>query len=380
MVIIMKLKALYTIGAMVTSMFLLAGCSSTDTTSSSVSTEITESSTSTDTIEATESNSDESETTSTEVVEETASEVSYPITIEHYFGETVIESKPERVATIAWGNQDVPLALGVTPVGMAAANWGPLDENNLLPWTAQALSELGGEMPLIYDETDGIDFEAVASAEPDVILAGASGLTQEDYDILSEIAPVIAYTTAPWQTLWREQILLDAKGMGMEQEGIDLVAELEALIAEKIAQYPEFEGKTAMFTWIDVTNLSSFYVYLPTDPRAAYLTDLGFEFPQSVLDLATETDAFSISVSSEIAPTLTDVDILVAYGDPASLATLQADPLLSKIPAIANGSVVFLENGSNVSGASTQTALSIPYVIDEYLELFGEAVNKINEE
>ena len=52
--------------------------------------------------------------------EETSEEVTYPITIEHAFGETVIESKPERIATIGWENQDTPLALGVAPVGVSA--------------------------------------------------------------------------------------------------------------------------------------------------------------------------------------------------------------------------------------------------------------------
>ena len=31
----------------------------------------------------------------------------------HAYGETVIESQPEKVVTISWGNQDVPLALGL---------------------------------------------------------------------------------------------------------------------------------------------------------------------------------------------------------------------------------------------------------------------------
>ena len=39
--------------------------------------------------------------------------VEYPITIQHAYGETVIEEKPESIVAIAWGNPDVPLALGV---------------------------------------------------------------------------------------------------------------------------------------------------------------------------------------------------------------------------------------------------------------------------
>ena len=43
-----------------------------------------------------------------------------PVTIEHALGTTTLEAKPERVATVQWANHEVPLALGVVPVGMAA--------------------------------------------------------------------------------------------------------------------------------------------------------------------------------------------------------------------------------------------------------------------
>ena len=142
-----------------------------------------------------------------------------PVTVEHALGTTTIESKPERVATVAWDNHEVPLALGVVPVGMAAANFGDDDGDGLLPWVSERLEELDAETPVLFDETDGIDFEAVADTEPDVILAGYSGLTQEDYDTLSEIAPVVAYPEGPWATSWRDMIETNAAGMGMAAEG-----------------------------------------------------------------------------------------------------------------------------------------------------------------
>jgi iron complex transport system substrate-binding protein len=61
-------------------------------------------------------------------VEETNAGVSssdlYPITIQHAYGETIIEKKPENVVTISWGNHDVPLALGIIPAGVSKANYG----------------------------------------------------------------------------------------------------------------------------------------------------------------------------------------------------------------------------------------------------------------
>ena len=171
--------------------------------------------------------------------------VSYPISIEHAFGTTVIEKKPERVATVAWANHEVPLALGIVPVGMARANFGDDDGDGVLPWVAARLDELKAETPDLFDEGDGIDFEAVAATRPDVILAAYSGLTQADYDTLSAIAPVIAYPQAPWSTDWRETIRLDSAGIGMAAEG-------EALIADssRIEGWRNLSDREALVFWI----------------------------------------------------------------------------------------------------------------------------------
>lgn len=301
----------------------------------------------------------------------------YPITIEHAFGKTVLDQKPERVATISWGNQDVPLALGVVPVGVSRANFGTVNKNGLHSWTQKAFDELGVKDPIVFDDTDGLDFEAIADTNPDVILAAYSGLTQEDYDTLSQIAPVIAYPEKAWQTLWREQVLLDAKGMGMEEEGKQLVSDTEKLIQDKTKEYSQLEGKSAAFIWVDATDTGSFYVYLPKDPRAAYLTDLGLSFPETLNEQIKDSDEFFVSLSSEYANLLNDVDILVTYGDSSTLDLLQKDALFGKIDAVQKGSVVVLENDGELAGAATPTVLSIQATLDDYLQKLADAADKV---
>lgn len=148
--------------------------------------------------------------------EETSEEVTYPITIEHAFGETVIESKPERIATIGWENQDTPLALGVAPVGVSAANYGMVTDNNLHPWTDEAFADLGVEKPVVFDDVDGLDFEQISDCNPDVILAAYSGMTQEDYDTLSQIAPVIPYKEKAWADKLERADYRECRGYGHE--------------------------------------------------------------------------------------------------------------------------------------------------------------------
>ena len=299
----------------------------------------------------------------------------YPITIKHAYGETVIESEPKNVATISWGNHDVPLALGTVPVGVSKANYGKSDENGLLPWTAEKYKELGVEKPVVYDDIDGLDFEAISDSNPDVILAAYSGITQEEYDLLSQIAPVVAYPKNAWQTLWREQITMDATAMGKQAEGEKLVEELDALIKEKTANYTDLKGKTAVFCYFNPADLGKFYIYLPTDPRAAYLTDLGLSFPESISKLG--SDSFSIEVSAENIDVLKDADILVAYGNDDLLKALQSDALLGTVPAVKNGAVALIEDGSVLSASCTPSALSIPATIDEYLEILGAAASNV---
>lgn len=310
--------------------------------------------------------------------ENTASdEQEFPIEIQHAYGTTVIAEKPERIAAIAWENQDTPLALGVVPVGVTAANYGKVTENVLHTWTDAAFAELGEDNPVVFDDLDGFNYEEISDTQPDVILAAYSGMTQEEYDLLSAIAPVVPYAEKPYQTTWREQTILNAAGMGMKKEGEDKVAEVEQLIEDKVSEYPELAGTKTAYFWISPGDFSVFYVYLPTDPRAAYLLDLGFEFPDSVMEMADSTEDFSVTLSRENADQLSDVEMMVVYGDESLLEELQADELMSQIPAIANGAVITIDSTTDLAAATTPSILSIPASIDEYLSLFAEAHSKI---
>lgn len=300
---------------------------------------------------------------------------SYPITIQHALGTTTIAAKPQRVATVAWANHEVPLALGIVPVGMAAANFGDDDGDGLLPWVAEKLTELGGDTPVLFDEGDGIDFEAVAATNPDVILASYSGLSQSDYDTLSQIAPVVAYPQSPWSTDWREMIRLNSAGLGMAAEGNQLISSIEADIAEVVADYPGLKGKSAMFvTHLDATDLSTVNFYTTHDTRVKFFADLGLTSPKSVMEAST-TGSFSGSISAERVDAFDDVDIVVTYGTQDLLDALKSNPLMSRMPAVEHDAVVML--GRDPLGtAANPTPLSISWVLKDYVALLAKAIQK----
>ena len=218
----------------------------------------------------------------------------YPLTIEHAFGETVIEEKPERVATIQWGNHDVALALEVVPVGFSAANFGVQeDDNGILPWTREKLDELGETNPNVFQDTDGLDFEAISDSNPDVILAAYSGITEEDYNLLSEIAPVVAYPEAAWATNWKDTVKYNAMGMGLQEKGEQLVSDIEASLEEKVAAYPQLQDKKIVWVNFSADDLSGLHIYTPIDARVDFLYDLGLTYPEEVTNMIEDPESYS---------------------------------------------------------------------------------------
>jgi iron complex transport system substrate-binding protein len=299
----------------------------------------------------------------------------YPMTIKHAFGTTVIAKKPVRIATVSWANHEVPLALGVVPVGFARANFGDDDGDGVLPWVAQRLKELNARPPVLFDEGDGIDFEAVAATQPEVILAAYSGISQSDYDTLSHIAPVIAYPEAAWSTDWREMIRLNSAGMGMAAEGQALIRKIEGEIAEAAATHPEIRNKKAMFvTHLNPLDLSTINFYTTNDTRVKFFKDLGLDSPQSVVD-ASQPGKFAGSISAERIDLFNDVDFVVAYGDTHLLSAVTTNLLMSKMPAVENGAIVLL-GANSVGTAANPTPLSISWVLKDYVAMLAEAARK----
>lgn len=300
----------------------------------------------------------------------------FPVTIEHVYGQTVIQKKPERIASVAWANHEVPLALGVVPVGMAKVSWGDDDKDGVLPWVEDKLTELGAATPVLFDETDGIDYEAVSDTKPDVILASYSGLTKEEYDTLSKIAPVVAYPKNAWGTSVEDMITLNSTAIGLADEGAKLIEDLHAQTAAALEANSALQGKKVLFAYIDPNDFSQVGFYTALDTRPGFLTSIGLPLPSIVEQNAASTD-FYLTVSAEKADDLNDVDLIVTYGDDDStIATLQADPLLSKIPAIAEGRVVILVNDTPLAASANPSPLSIPWGIGDYLALLAAPLSK----
>lgn len=309
---------------------------------------------------------------------EAGSAEAFPVTIEHAFGETVLEEKPERVATVSWVNADVSLALGVVPVGMALDEYGA-NENGSTPWKDAKLEELDAGIgtenaPVQYSEADGIAFDEIAATNPDVILAAYSGITEEDYNTLSEIAPVIAYPEMAWGTAWQDSTRMVGEALGLTEEAELLVTETETAIAEAAAEYPAIEGKSFIFGNLAPNDSEGISMYVSEDNRPRFMEQIGMVQADVVTENADQAaGGFFIPWSAERANEL-ESDVFITWvPDEETKAAIAEDPLLSQIPAVENGALVADADNTRTLSLSAASPLSLPWALDEWLPLINGA-------
>jgi iron complex transport system substrate-binding protein len=297
---------------------------------------------------------------------DTGAAEAFPVTIEHKYGETVIEEAPERVVSVGFTDQDFLLALDVVPVGIR--DWYGDQPHAVWPW---AQDELGDAEPEVLS-ADELNFEAVAALQPDLIVGVSSGMTAEEYETLSAIAPTLAQSDeyvdygVPWQAATRAI----GEAVGKADEAEALVEEVEGLFTAARAEHPEFEGASGIVAFVmDANEVGG---YSDQDTRSRLLTDLGFEIPQEIIDLA--GDSFYASFSGENIERL-DADLVVwVAGDDEVLAQIKASPLRDALRAVTEGREVFLD--VEIGGAAGfSSPLSLPYLLEELVPRFAAAVD-----
>lgn len=285
-------------------------------------------------------------------------EAGFPVSIEHKYGTTTIESEPARVVALGPTDQDPLLALGVVPV--AVVDWRGTAVH---PWNEDLL---GDASPVgLEDPATAIDFEAIAATEPDLIVSLWSGITEEEYATLSEIAPTIAQSGdyPDYGTPWDVNTRVVGQATGRSAEAEALIADIEADIDTARQAYPELEG-------VSVTVASDFadgslYLTPPDDARYDLLEALGMDTAPATLD-GIETLSF------EQVDQLNTVDVVFWITIPG--ATIESDPVYTAQPIHTEGRDIFPTDESELSLALTfGTVLSIPYTLEHLTPLLAAA-------
>jgi iron complex transport system substrate-binding protein len=282
----------------------------------------------------------------------------FPVTVQHSLGSTVIPAAPQRVVSLGYTDQDTILALGVVPVAireftgnLPAATW---------PWASDRLQ---GQQPQVL--TGDVSTEAIAALRPDLIVAVSAGLTQEQYDTYSRIAPTITQPPGAdaYQTAWQDVTHLIGAALGRSDEADQLVTDLEARFASVRAQNPQFAGRRAAIAAASSAGNGHYFVWTSDDNRGRFLTSLGFTVPAQFDELA--DGDFYADISGEQLGLLDQNDLVGWITIPGT-----PNPGISQQPGAAalrvaqEGRVVELTEEQGVA-LSFSSVLSLPALLDE---------------
>jgi len=289
------------------------------------------------------------ETTAADRGEATAFE---PVTIDHKYGSTTVEAKPERIVVLGPQWTDVLLALDTEPVGYVVDPQGG-GENGLYPWS----EDLMEGSPVQMETTGPIPWEQVAGLQPDLILATFIVTAQEDYDRLAQIAPTIGPLSDREVDRWTDMLEVGGKVLGLEDEATALRQDVDQLVADTAAELPGLEGKT--FAMVNYVQGDALYVVADPDDGASELfAEFGLELDPELL---AEADGASgrLKLSFERVELL-DSDLLVLLTNGADAASM---PGYASLPAVQSGAALDLEYAPIV-GLNTPSVLSIPYSLE----------------
>lgn len=296
----------------------------------------------------------------------------FPVTIEHKFGSTTIPAAPERVITIGYSEQDAVLALGVVPV--AVRDWFGEQPYGVWPW---AQDELGGATPELLQMPYGeLNYELITSLSPDLLVATHSGITEEEYNLLSQIAPTLAQPAdypdfgVPWQV----QTQLIGRALGREALANELVAAVEEQITAVSESNNGFGGATV--AWVTpAADAGQFWVVGETTPPLRFLTGLGLTYDPALSEVVGDLDSAQIS-NEQLG--LLDVDVLIVRAaTPEEQAAILSDPLFSQLSVVQDGRIIFFVGNDPVYGAlSFSTVLSLPYALEGLVPQLKTAVEQ----
>ncbi|MEA4943690.1 MAG: ABC transporter substrate-binding protein [Propionicimonas sp.] len=262
------------------------------------------------------------------------------------------------VIALGWSDAEVALALGAKPVAVYDWQGFGADNKGVGPW---ATSLFGDATPTVIQNVgDDLDYETIASLDPDLILNTRSAGDEAQYQRLSTIAPTISAPpgTGAFATTWDAQTRQVAQALGKTTEGDALVAAIGQQLAAAKQANPGFAGKTA----VTGTKFGDAYgAYIAGDARWDLIEALGFV--QNPPVLALETSGFFAPVPAEKISVF-DADVAILFPIGYSLDELKADPLIASLTVVKENRAIYLDAEQELSQAfSAASPLSIPIAV-----------------
>ncbi|XOK58411.1 ABC transporter substrate-binding protein [Paenibacillus elgii] len=162
----------------------------------------------------------------------TAAQASFPRTIKHMKGETVIKERPVKIAAPYLTFVDDLVVLDEIPIaaqGMTMMSSFPNLQKKL---EGKPVIDLGKE----------VSMERLLASQPDLIIA--SDDMADKYEQLSQIAPTVIF---PYTEDWKGTLQLIAGAIGKEEKAAAFLADFDRKAKEYKAKLASRSGETVLF-------------------------------------------------------------------------------------------------------------------------------------
>ncbi|MGF9565517.1 ABC transporter substrate-binding protein [Neorhizobium sp. JUb45] len=272
----------------------------------------------------------------------------------HVYGDVTLEQPASRVVSLGFTTQDSLLALGTPPVGIR--EWFGARPYAVWPW---AESYLGDAKPTVI--SGEVSIEIVASLQPDLIIGVGSGISKAEYDVLSQVAPVLMQPVdnPSYGTRWDIQTEMFGRALGKVEKANELIARNRALFAAVRERHLDWAGKTAVCAYNFSGETGAF---IGSDTRATFMAELGFKPTEKLVGLKT-AQGFYAPQSPEDLSAL-DADLLVWISSFDTVPDIVALPMRKTLKAHRQGREVLA--GALIAGAlSFGSVLSLPFALGE---------------
>lgn len=247
------------------------------------------------------------------------------VVVKHAQGETIVAQNPAKVITFDYASLDTLDALGVDILGLPGSN---------LP---AYLSKYADDKYLKVGTLFEPDYEAVAAAEPDLIIV--AGRSSGAYPELSKIAPTIDLSN-DWAS-FEASIKANSETLG---EIFGKTAEVDAMIATLDGKIAAIKAKApeAGKGLVVLTNAAEVTTFGPGS-RFGWIHDSLGIVPAAESKAETHGDAVSFEYILEANPDwLFVIDRDAATGEGSSAAILDNE-LVNQTNAVKNGHVVNID-------------------------------------
>jgi iron complex transport system substrate-binding protein len=290
----------------------------------------------------------------------------YPAVVETKFGPVTVQSAPQRVVALGWGDAETALALGVQPVG--ASDWLGFGGDGVGPWSQGLYSAA----PTIIGTMEP-SFEQIAALRPDLILDVRSSGDEERHTRLAAIAPTIGVPVGgdAYLTSSDQQVRMIAAALGQPELGEDLIEQVDSAFQTARSAHPDWAGLTATAA---TRTSEAWGAYVAGSDRVIFLERLGFAQNPAIAALKPNEGSlgFSVDVSAERLD-LFDADLVVAFPIWIPTTDITEDPQWLAIPAVAAGHDVVID-GDLSSAYSVGTVPGILYALDNIVPLIATAL------